>query len=102
MEDQMDHRTHQRLESAELTDSILSDAPVYGPSNEEVGTVSHIHRAAASAGIVVQVGGMPDLRPRQVLVSLADLDLMRDESGKVHGVTNWTREELINFPEHLD
>lgn len=96
----MDHRGHKRLDSAEITDSILENAPVYGPANERVGTISGLHRSAASTGVVIDVGGFLGIGARPVLVALAELDLMRDEDGKVHGVTSWTKDELANFPEH--
>jgi hypothetical protein len=95
----MDHRAHQRLDSAELTDSILANAPVYGPSSERVGTISHLHRSAATTSVVVDIGGFPDTGTRPVLVALAELDLMRDEDGNVHGVTSWTKDELENLPK---
>lgn len=96
----MDHRAHQRLNSAEITDTILEDAPVYGPSNEQVGRISGLHRTAASTGVVIDIGGFLGIGARPVLVALSELDLMRDEGGTVHGVTSWTKEELANFPEY--
>jgi hypothetical protein len=96
----MDHRAHQRLDSAEITDSLLEDAPVYGPLNEQVGRISRLHRTAASTGVVIDIGGFLGIGARPVLVALSELDLMRDKDGTVHGVTSWTREELANFPQH--
>ena len=98
----MDHRSHKRLDSAEITDSTLANAPVYGPSNERVGTISGLQRTAATTSVVIDIGGFLGIGSRPVLVALSELDLMRDESGNVHGVTSWTKDELANFPEHRD
>jgi hypothetical protein len=49
---------------------------------------------------VVDVGGFLGIGAKPVLVSLAELNMMRDENGNVHGMTSWTRDQLKALPEH--
>ncbi len=35
-----------------------------------------------------------------VAVPLSDLQFVRDESGDVHAVTSWTKDQLKDMPEH--
>lgn len=39
----MDHSKHSRLSSAEFSEDVLMDATIYGPANEKIGSVSHVH-----------------------------------------------------------
>lgn len=96
----MDHSTHTRLNAAELTESNLIDAPIYGANDEKVGSISHLHGGGDTAQAVVDVGGFLGIGAKPVLVSLDELNMMRDETGAVHGMTSWTKDQLKALPEH--
>lgn len=98
----MDHSQHTPIPPHELTADILTDAPVYGADDEKVGTVSHVHGHGPVMHVVLEVGGFLGIGSKQVLVSADQLNLMRDEHGKVHGATDWTKEQLKELPEHFD
>lgn len=93
----MDHSKHIRLRSDELLPSVLEGATIYGPGDEKIGSVSHVH----DSQVVVDVGGFLGIGAKPVAVSAAELDFMRDENGNVHAVTNWTKDQLKNMPEHV-
>lgn len=94
----MDHSTHARLRSDELTPSVLEGATIYGPDDGKIGSVSHMH----GSQIVVDVGGFLGIGAKPVALDASQLDFMRDEDGEVHAVTSWTKDELKEMPEHLD
>lgn len=96
----MDHSGHTALTREELTEDILTGAPIYGVDDEKVGTISHIHGNGAITDVVVDVGGFLGIGARPVLLSVDQLNLMRDEDGNVHGVTSWTKDQLRDLPEH--
>lgn len=96
----MDHSKHTPLTRAELTADILSGAPIYGVDDAKIGTISHVHGAGAVTDVVVDVGGFLGIGAKPVLISVDQLNLMRDEAGEVHGVTPWTKEQLKELPEH--
>lgn len=96
----MDHSEHPRLLPDEMTDAVLTGATIYGPGDETVGTVSHVHGSGSSAQVVIDVGGFLGIGSKPVLVSVSDLDMMRDHDGVVHGVTRWNKEDLKALPEH--
>lgn len=98
----MDHSKHTSLTRQELTADIIADAPIYGAGDEKIGTVSHVHGAGAITDVVIDVGGILGIGAKPVLVSIDQLNLMRDEDGKVHGVTSWTKDQLEALPEHHD
>lgn len=98
----MDHSKHIRLTNNELTADRLADAPIYGPGDEKIGTVAHLHGAGPTAQIVIDVGGFLGIGAKPVGIPVKDLDFMRDEAGDVHAVTNWSREQLKAMPEHRD
>ena len=52
----MDHTNHTRLDQSELTEAVLDGATVYGPGDENVGSVSHTHGMGASCEVVIDVG----------------------------------------------
>ena len=92
----MDHSNHARLTGAELVPSVLEGATIYGPGDEKIGSVSHMH----GSEIVVDVGGFLGIGAKPVAVSVDDLEFMRDEDGDVHAVTDWTKDQLKAMPEH--
>ena len=98
----MDHSNHTALTTAELTQDILDDATIYGPDDEKIGSVAHVHGSGTSANVVIDVGGFLGIGAKRVAVSANELHFMRDESGDVHAVTTWTKDELKAMPEHTD
>jgi hypothetical protein len=98
----MDHTNHVRLTSEELTADILEDATIYGPDDEKIGSVSHVHGTGAGTQVVVDVGGFLGIGAKPVSVPASQLDFMRDDDGEVHAVTAWTKDQLKDMPEHHD
>ncbi|MBB3916628.1 PRC-barrel domain-containing protein [Rhizobium fabae] len=98
----MDHTNHVRLTSSELTPAVLEGATIYGADDNKIGKVDHIHVAGAGSSVVIDVGGFLGIGAKPVAVPISDLEFMRDEDGDVHAVTNWTKDELKNMPEHRD
>jgi hypothetical protein len=98
----MDHSLHKRLSAAELTESNLVDAPIYGADDYKVGTISHLHGAGDTAQVVIDVGGILGIGSKPVLVALSQLSMMRDENGNIHGMSSWTKDELKALPQHFD
>ncbi|SEO32525.1 PRC-barrel domain-containing protein [Paracoccus alcaliphilus] len=96
----MDHSNHPRLQPAELTEDTLNGAKVYGPDNETIGSVSHVHGAGEATEVVIDVGGFLGIGSKPVLVQARDLDIMRDEAGTVHALSRWSKDELKAMPEH--
>lgn len=97
----MDHSMHPRLGAHEFTEAVLLNAAVYGPDNEKVGTISHVHGNGLSTQVVVDVGGFLGIGAKPVALQTSDLDIMRDELGTVHALTRWTKDELKAMPEHM-
>jgi hypothetical protein len=98
----MDHSKHIRLTAGELTPDTLKGATIYGRDDHKVGAVSHTHGVGAATRVVIDVGGFLGIGAKPVAVPVADLDFMRDESGDVHAVTSWTKDQLKEMPEHTD
>jgi len=98
----MDHSRHVRLSANELTADILEGATIYGPGDDEIGSVSHIHGAGSDAQVVIDVGGFLGIGAKPVAVRVSELHFMRDEDGNVHALTNWTKDQLKAMPEHTD
>lgn len=98
----MDHSRHTRLANTELTVDRLEGATIYGPGDEKIGSVSHLHDTGETAQVVIDVGGFLGIGAKPVSVPANQLNFMRDEGGDVHAVTNWTKDELKAMPEHTD
>lgn len=94
----MDHSKHVRLTQAELTPDILDEATIYGPGDEKIGSVDHLH----GNQVVIDVGGFLGIGAKPVGVPVSQLQFMRDEDGDVHAVTTWTKDQLKEMPEHKD
>lgn len=94
----MDHTNHVRLTDSELTSDTLDGATIYGPGDEKIGSVDHVH----GSQIIVDVGGFLGIGAKPVAVASRELDFMRDEDGDVHAVTSWTKDQLKAMPEHRD
>lgn len=96
----MDHSAHTTLNPAELNETTLINAPIYGPEDEKIGTISHVHGTGAMTEVVVDVGGFLGIGAKPVLLTLDQVRLMRDEAGTVHGLTSRTKDEIKALPEH--
>lgn len=96
----MDHSLHPRLDPAELNSANLEGAVVYDRDDYAIGTISHLHGDGADACAVVDVGGFLGIGTKPVALGLAQLDVMRDQAGTVHAVTELTRDAVENLPEH--
>ena len=98
----MDHSKHERLSAMELNQANIENATIYGPGDEKIGTVSHVHGNAPDTKVVVDTGGFLGIGSKPVALDMARLDFMRDESGDVHATTVMTRDEVKSLPEHHD
>ena len=98
----MDHSKHVRLAANELNGPVLEGATIYGPGDEKIGSVAHLHGAGPTAQVVIDVGGFLGIGAKPVGVPVSGLEFMRDEDGDVHAVTNWTKDQLKAMPEHKD
>jgi hypothetical protein len=96
----MDHSSHIRLATTELTPSVLEGATIYGTDDEKIGHVSHMHGNGSSGQVIIDVGGFLGIGAKPVAVPANELEFMRDENGKVHAVTTWTKDQLEQMPEH--
>ena len=96
----MDHSAHQRLAATELTEDYLVDSTIYGPGDEKIGSVAHLHGSGAGAQVIVDVGGFLGIGAKPVALPVSQLDFMRDEDGAVHATTTLTKEQVKALPEH--
>lgn len=96
----MDHSNHIRLNADELVEANLEGATIYGPEDEKIGHVSHLHGTGPGAQAVIDVGGFLGIGAKPVAVPVEQLGFMRDEIGSVHAVTTWTKDQLKEMPEH--
>jgi hypothetical protein len=98
----MDHSTHQPLAATELTGANLLGAVIYGPDDEKVGSVSHLHGSGPSAQVVVDVGGFLGMGAKPVAVPVSQLNFMRSDDGTIHATTSLTKDDAKALPEHHD
>ncbi|MBB5723701.1 hypothetical protein FHS72_003346 [Loktanella ponticola] len=98
----MDHSKHPRLEATELNALNLEGATVYGPDDETIGDVSHLHGEGPSTQVVLDAGGFLGIGSKRVGLDIGRLDFMRDASGTVHATTDLTKDEVKALPEHRD
>jgi hypothetical protein len=96
----MDHSRHTPLASSERTEANLMDAVIYGPSDEKIGTVAHVHGTGPAMQVVVDAGGFLGIGSKRVALDLSKLNFMRDESGTVHATTSMTKDQVKDLPEH--
>jgi hypothetical protein len=97
----MDHTTHTPLAAFELNEANLLDAVIYGPMDEKIGSVSHVHTVGATTQVIVDVGGFLGIGAKPVALAITDLNFMRDDSGTVHATTTWTKDQIKALPEHM-
>ena len=98
----MDHSNHIPLQAVELNQENLEGATIYGPEDETVGSVSHVHGDGADATVVLDVGGFLGIGAKTVALPMASFEFMRDEGGTVHAVTSMTKDQAKALPEHVD
>lgn len=98
----MDHTNHVRLTPAELNSATLSGATVYGPNDDALGSVDHVHGIGAESQVIIDVGGFLGIGSKPVALRASQLDFMRDEDGEVHAVTAFTEDQLKSMPEHRE
>ncbi|MFE0015945.1 PRC-barrel domain containing protein [Mesorhizobium sp. NPDC059054] len=98
----MDHTDHVRLTPAELNSATLAGATVYGPNDDTIGSVAHVHGIGAESQVIVDVGGFLGLGTKPVALRASQMDFMRDEDGEVHAVTAFTEDQLKSMPEHRE
>ncbi len=96
----MDHAQHARLAETEINASTLTDATIYGPDDETIGTVKHVHGMGSTMQVIVDVGGFLGIGSKSVAIGVGSIDFMRDEDGTVHGVSTWTKDQVKALPEH--
>jgi len=96
----MDHTTHTALVAEEINEATLMDAVIYGPYDEKIGTVAHVHGMGATTQVIIDVGGFLGMGTKSVAIDASQLNFMRDEDGEVHAVTSWTKDQVKNLPEH--
>lgn len=98
----LDHSLHTPLTRPEFTEAMLIGAPIYGADDDTVGTISHLHGTGAGTQVVIDVGGFLGIGAKPVLISIDQLNMMRNAAGHVHGRTLWTRQQLHDLPLHQD
>ena len=96
----MDHSRHTPLQAAEMNEANLVDAVIYGPADERIGTVAHVHGMRSATQVIVDVGGFLGIGSKPVALNTNQLNFMRDEDGMVHAVTSWTKDQVKDLPEH--
>lgn len=94
----MNHDNHVRLAPHEMTPEVLEGATIYGPGDEKIGNISHVHANMS----VVDVGGFLGIGSKSIALPTNELEFMRDENGDVHAVTTWTKDQIEEMPEHAD
>ena len=96
----MDHTMHTELDAVELNESNLVGAAIYGPFDEKIGTVAHVHGDGLATQVIVDVGGFLGIESKPVALDVNQLTFMRDADGDVHATTTWTKEQVKDLPEH--
>lgn len=98
----MDHTKHTPLSATEMNEANLIDAAIYGPDDEKIGTVAHLHVMAGATNVIVDAGGFLGIGSKPVALDVSQLDFMRDQDGTVHATTPLSKEHVKNLPEHHD
>ena len=98
----MDRTTQTPLSAEELNEANLAGAAIYSTEYERVGSISHLHSFGSTTQAVVDVGGFLGIGAKPVLIALSDLNMMRDATGTVFGMTSWTKDQYTALPEHRD
>lgn len=96
----MDHTLHTPLSAEDLNEANLIDAVIYGPNEEKIGTIAHVHGMGATMQVIVDVGGFLGIGSKSVALDVREMKFTRDENGVAHAVTSWSKEQVKNMPEH--
>ena len=96
----MDHTLHTPLDAAEINEANLIGAVIYGPQEEKIGTVAHVHGTGPATQVIVDVGGFLGIGTKPVSLDANRLSFMRDENGDVQATTDWTKDQVMDLPEH--
>lgn len=96
----MDDSAQQPLGVGELTEDNLVNAMIYGPGDEKIGRVSHLHGSSDEACVVVDVGGFLGIGAKPVALPLGELAFVRGNDGVVHATTAMTKDRVKALPEH--
>lgn len=87
---------------AELSAETLTGTTVYGPNDENIGSVSDIALTADGKvdAIILDVGGFLGIGQKSVAVAMDNLQFMKDSGGSVYLYTAFTQDQLKNAPEY--
>lgn len=96
----MEPSAHRRMDEAEISNDRLAGAAVYGQGGEKIGHIDHVHGSGRPAQAIIDIGGFLGIGVKPVLLRIADLDAMRDETGKMHAIIRWTKDQMNDLPEH--
>lgn len=88
------------MQAAEMNEANLIGAIIYGPQDEKIGTVAHVHGTGTTMQVIVDVGGFLGMGSKPVALDLGQMNFMRDEDASVHAVTSMTKEQVKDLPEH--
>jgi hypothetical protein len=98
----MDIDTHEPLPVEDLTDDILAGVVVFGPEQIPLGTVEQLYGADIAGYAVITLSTEGAVRPHSVAVPMRDISFVRDQTGNVCAVTEWTQSELDFLPSFND
>ncbi len=96
----MDHSSNTVLDAIDFVPQTLQGAAIYGDEDHKIGHVAHVHGMGADTKVVVEVGGFLGIGAKSVQMDTRDMTFMRDDDGKVHGLTSLTKEQVLALPEH--
>lgn len=96
----MDHANKVVMDSFDFSPETLIDAEIYGDADQKIGYVSHVHGLGNASQVVIDVGGFLGIGAKSVMMPATDLTFMRDDDGTVHGMTTWTKDQVMALPEH--
>lgn len=94
--------THFLLDGAPLDAAELVDVEVYGPDDEFLGRIAHVHENNDGEQIVVEVGGFLGIGSKRVALSSRQLTFVRDQDGVIFATSALTKEQAKDLPEHVD
>ena len=90
----MNSPKHTALCLDELDASDVVGVSVFGPDDNEIGNVSHLHGAGRNAQAVVDVGTFLGTGAKRVALDVSSLNFMRDDNGTAHVTTSKSKDEL--------
>ena len=96
----MDRIHHPALDAEEINEANLLGEVIYGPNDEKIGSVIHVHGGGAAMQVVVDVGGFLGIGAKSVDLDANQLSFMRDADGMVFAISAWTKDQIKAFPEH--